>query len=435
MGFIVIYTALVVSCALAIVKPSYGCIAFYLFVTLDPAWNWRWAFPVDPGFQKWIVLSTAAGFALQYKSFRFPTIESRYGALALVGFLAIVFLSAHASSYSDRGLRYLDVLWRVLLPVGISLLTIVSRTQVFYVAIACLVGQGYNAFRINEEYFTLGFCRYAYQTDWGLKGLDNNGYSILTIPILAIATGFALSPLQWRWRVFAGIIALLEVHQIMLMESRGGMIGALLAFLIAAWYCPKKVSTINVLMIGTILATALAGPPVIREFASAFNQEGQRDASAESRFYLWKAGTLIAINYPLLGVGPDASRFYVPRYYDYFFDSDLQQKALHNLFFEVICENGIFAGVVYFSFFLFPWYSVWRSRRALLDGDSVSCALALTVLAGIPGYLLSSMFSSGSLIETSYILSIIGCGLLAYRLKEQMDQEQRNIAYISTISP
>jgi len=426
LGFYVIYAALIISCAAAIVRPAYGCIAFYLFVTLDPAWNWRWAFPADPGFQKWIVIATALGFALQLKNFKFSTIEARYATYALAGFLAIAYMAANASAYSDRGLRYLDVLWRVLLPVGISLLTLVNRSSVFYVAVACLIGQGYNAFRINEEYFLTGYCRYAYQADWGLKGLDNNGYSILTIPILAIAIGFALSPLQWRWRIFAGIIALLQTHQIMLMESRGGMLGALLAFAIAAWLCPKPISTINVLVTGMLLALALAGPPVVREFMSTFKEKGELDASAESRFYLWKAGAQIALNNPLLGVGPDASRFYVLRYYDYYFDSDLEQKALHNLFFEVVCENGVAAGIVYFSFFLLPWYSVWRSRKALLEGDAVSCALTLTVLAGIPGYLLSSMFSSGSLIETSYILSIIGCGLLAFRLQEQILHQQQS---------
>ncbi len=104
------------------------------------------------------------------------------------------------------------------------------------------------------------------------------------------------------------------------------------------------------------------------------------------------------------------------RYYDYYFDANLPQKALHNLFFEVVCENGILAAIIYFTYFLYPWYSVWRSREALLGGDALSCALALSVLAGIPGYFLSSMFSSGSLIETSYVLTIIGCGVLAFPL-------------------
>ncbi len=195
MGFYAIYAALIVSCATAIFRPAYGCIAFYFFVTLDPAWNWKWAFPVDPGFQKWIVLSTALGFALQYQNFRFPTYESKIAAGSLVAFLALSWLSAYVSVYSDRGFRYLDVLWRIFLPVGFSLLTLVERKYLFVLAILCLVGQGYNSFGINKEYFELGYCKYAYQADWGLKGLDNNGYSILTIPILAIATGFALSPL------------------------------------------------------------------------------------------------------------------------------------------------------------------------------------------------------------------------------------------------
>ncbi len=424
MGFYIIYAALIASCGAAIMRPAYGCIAFYLFVTLDPAWNWHWAFPVDPGFQKWIAIATLIGFAFQMKQIRFFTIESKYATLALVAFFVLAFTSATNSLFQDRGFFYLNVLWRVLLMVVISLLTITDRKTALYLAFACILGQGYNSLRINEDYFRLGYCRYATIANWSMKGLDNNGYSILTIPLMAISMGFAFAPVNWKLRIVAGGIAILQVHQLMLMESRGGMLGAMLTLVICAWYVPKSMSTIWVLVAGFIVGSALAGPPVVKEFASVFKKQGERDASAESRFHLWKAGAEIVADYPLLGVGPDASRFYVLNYFEFNPEPWRTDKALHNLFFEVSCDNGLPAAAIYFSYFLFSWYSIWRSRKALLRGDPISCALALSVLAGVPGYFLASMFSSGSLIETSYILPILGCALLSYKLSEQTSYEQ-----------
>ncbi len=66
----------------------------------------------------------------------------------------------------------------------------------------------------------------------------------------------------------------MQVHQLMLMESRGGMIGALLAFAIAAWYCPKRPSTLTVLGLGVLAGIALAGPPWFANFSRPSMNKG-----------------------------------------------------------------------------------------------------------------------------------------------------------------
>jgi O-antigen ligase len=314
---------------------------------------------------------------------------------------------------------YLDLLWRIVLIVAISLVLTVTENRAMLLAVGCVLGQGYNSFQINLEYFQFGYCRYAMMTNWGLKGLDNNGYSILTVPILAISIAFALTRWKWWLRGIAAGICLLQIHQIMLMESRGSMLGALLAASLAVWYCPKSPVTNTILILGATLVVLLAGPPVVREFTSSFASEGDMDASAESRFYLWKAGAAIIWEYPWFGVGPGCSSAFVPLFYDFGALKAQNEKALHNLFFEIMCENGIIAGTIYFSFFLLPWGMVWFNRRRFFLANPKQCALALGVIAGTPGYLLASMFSSGSLIESSYVLPIIGCALLGLKPASQ----------------
>lgn len=398
--------------------PPLGVAAFYFFNLLDPLWNWRWDITSDPGFQKWLALALVIGF-IQNQGWRSRFSRSTIYAIGCIGgFLFFAYISSLFSAYPQKCLFNLDVLWRIVLVVTISLLVVVNENRAMLLAMGCVFGQVYNSYQINLEYFQLGYCRYAQSSTWGFKGLDNNTYSILTIPVIAISIAIVLGPSKWWIRLVAIGISLLQVHQLMLMESRGAMLGAILVAGIAVFYCPKTVATNSMLMLGAVLVSLLAGPPVVREFASIFGGETELDVSAESRFHLWKAGIAIMKDYPILGVGPGCSLLFVPKYYDF---QGLRvvgnEKALHNLFFEIMCENGIVAGFFFFGFFLIPWFLVWSNRKRFLRGNPKECTLALAVIAGVPGYFLASMFSSGSLIESSYVLPIIACGLLSIRRK------------------
>jgi O-antigen ligase len=256
--------------------------------------------------------------------------------------------------------------------------------------------------------------------------LDNNGYSILTIPVLAIALSIALCQGNLKLRAVSGLIAVLEMHQLMMMESRGSMIGAVFLAVLAVFFIPKTKQSIALILAGVVVVGVLAGPPVLKEFMSSFAEEEELDSSAESRFYLWKAGIRIMLDHPVIGVGPNASRFYVPRYYEGGKVED--EKALHNIFFEVGCENGIPGLCIFFTLYALPWLYVFLNRHHFLKlSQKWTPSLCIAVLAGIPGYLLASMFSSGSLIESSYVLPIIACGLASSKeFLDQIDESQTN---------
>lgn len=423
MGILVVFLLFALSCILGLIVPPLGVAAFYFFNLLDPVWNWRWDIAEDPGFQKWLAVVLLVGYfqnrAWQYKFSRF----SVYAIVCITTYLLLSYISSFFSYYPEKCNQYLDFSWRIILVVAISLLLVVDENWAMILAVGCILGQAYNAYQINLEYLQVGYCRYITWTVWGFKGLDNNGYSILTLPVMALSMGMILGPWKWWIRAIVGPIFVIQMHQIMVFESRGTMLGAMLMALIAIWYCPKSFWT-NLAILGGIGSAAfLAGPSVVKEFTSSFMGRDQLDSSAESRFHLWEAGAALLWDYPILGVGPGCSSSHVPLYYKYEKYEPGTLKALHNLFFEVMCENGIPAGIFYFAFFLLPWISVWIHRKRFLHGNARECSLALAVIAGIPGYFLASMFSSGSLIESGYVLPIIGCALLSIRLKADADEE------------
>lgn len=422
MGAGLVYAVLTIGCVAALVRPIYGCAAFYFLNLLDPAWNWRWSLPHDLGAQKWLFAATAIGALLHPLAVGSAPQAVNRAVLCLLGFLAANFISLQVTDFPERGGFYTDILWRVIAMTILACYSCRRTPDLHLLAWGAVLGQGYNAYAMNLEYLSLGYCRYVHMTKWGANGLDNNTYSILTLPVFSIAISMALSSKKVIPAIVAAAIALLQAHQLMIMESRGGMLGAILVAAIVTWFCPKTRRAITMIAAGLIAASVLAGPSVVKEFTSSFQSGDSLDESASSRFDLWSAGFSMLADYPLIGVGPDASRYYVPQYYPG--GIAVTNKALHNLFFEVMTGVGFFGGLLFFGFYFFPYAAVWRRRKELLAHGGIHTTCAIAVLAGIPGYMLASMFSSGSLIESCYLLIVIACGLLAINAESDASQDQ-----------
>ncbi len=403
LGTILVFSCLFAVCLLAIRYPPAGVIGFYGFLLLDPEWNWRWAMPHDVPLQKSIFVALLIGFGFAGFRIQYQSKSSKWVVSGVVAFFVLCWLSSTQSFSPENSSFFMSVFWKQMLMLTAAIFLLDSPKSLKYLLVVAVVAQGYNALQINLEYFQTGFSRYAHRP-WGSTGADNNGYSIITLPIMA--GSFALAFFEKRLIVRGVLfgIGMLQIHQIMLMESRGCMLAAVAMFGILVWYMPRKNGNAQLVFTAVLLAGLLAGPSVVKEFNSSFAQGEQQDSSAQSRFYLWKAGWQITMDHPLLGVGPNAARVLVPAYYE----GGLEQedKALHNLFFDVSTGAGVFGFVAYFTIFALPLLHAFRTYDA--EDDELG-ALRLAVIAGIPGYLAASMFSSGLLFESCYVLVILGC--------------------------
>ncbi|WP_218934753.1 O-antigen ligase family protein [Rosistilla ulvae] len=302
---------------------------------------------------------------------------------------------------------YMSNFWKIVLMALMAVVLLDSPKKIYIMLWVMILAQGYSAFRINEQYFQDGFSMYA-NRPWGTKG-DNNLYTIMTVPIAGCSAAIALFATGWWMRGIAGGIFLLQIHQIMLMESRGGMLATVGMMGIVAVKMPRNRYTLSAAGLGVAAAMVLAGPPVVKEFMSSFESTEDRDGSAESRFKLWKAGAAITLDHPLLGVGPYAGSRLVPKYYEGGLKTE--NKGLHNLLFEISTGCGIPAAILYFSFFGIAWFAALSlSKTLVFDGEEgiwIGTAI-LAVVAGLPGYLAASMFSSGAMLESSYLLGSVG---------------------------
>lgn len=407
-GFLLVFGALGFVCLSAVLYPWIGVIGYFGFAVGNPTYLWRWSLPQGVDFQKFIVGTTMLGLLLNgFRGNRFKGVPA-WATLSLVFYLAWAGITSLSTVHQWDTSFYMTNIWKMILMVCIGIFLIDSPKKVKTLMWVLVLAQGYNAWEINLQYFQTGFCWAAY---YGWGNLDNNTYSIMTVPVMGVSLALTFySEKVWQ-RCLAGAIFVLQMHEIMLLESRGTMLGALFLAGLGVWYVHKNSWTVTTIVTTFVMGAILAGPPVIQEFASSFKPKEELDSSAESRFKLWKAGVAITMDNPVFGVGPNAAG----RVVRYYYEGGLRDpnKVLHNLFFDVSAGSGIPGALFYFSFFILPWWKarqLWKRRKKRLE--PWARAALFSTLCGTPGYMTSSMFSSGALIEASYVCAAVGCAAI-----------------------
>jgi O-antigen ligase len=404
----------------AIFAPWIGYLGYAVFVVLCPQWNWRWGWNNSIDYQKFLVIATIAGtiltgaFSNKISGTSWKTIS------AILGFLALGFVSSFQSIAPTLTEFYFDKIWKIVLMCVLGILLIDDAKKLLWLVWVIVLSQGWNAYNVNELYY-----KYGVRVDsftWNFN--DNNTYPVSTVTMMALSFAIMLVYKNFWLRIFTGLIFVLQMHQIMLLQSRGTMLGGIVFGGLGFIFMPKTKYAFQVFAVGLLCGIVLAGPSVVEEFSSSFRGNEELDASALGRYDLWKAGARITLEYPLLGTGPWAAQVLVAKY----LELDLDRKGLHNLLFEISAGNGIPATICYLGYFFIPWFahfSIWR-RRILGEEDSILKVVNLATLCGIPGYWVASMFSSGALLEPSYILVVCSCAVCTILEKRELglDEEQ-----------
>lgn len=408
MGVLAVCILFVVFVVWGTVRAWIAVLGYMTFAVLVPQWNWRWDIP-DWNFQKFLAASALVGFMLSGMRYQKLPRWGRWSLICLVLTLALNSLSSLQSVSPEKSALFMDVFWKIVLMTVLGVGVLATLKDIRICCILLVVAQGWNAFNINQLYLKNGWIDLNSFT-WNF--LDNNTYSISSLPILALAIGLLFAD-ESRWvRRVAGLVIIMQMHQLMILESRGTMIGAVILAGAAVCVMPKTRHNRVLVALGGLTMIVFAGPPVITEFSTIFATQETRDSSADSRFHLWEAGYHISRDYPLLGVGPWAGETMVPKYYGGE-ALDRETKALHNLFFEMSTGAGVLALSLYISYFLIVLRAHWRIWRSRQPISSELTAVNIAVLAGIPGFLVASMFSSGILIESPYILITLGIAAVA----------------------
>lgn len=406
MGPLIVYAAIVATCLAGIFRPFWGLAGYLFLLYLQPEWIWRYDGLSELKYQKYCAICLLIGTVMQGSKGNRLLGWSAVSMYSMFGFLALAWLSSWNSVSPSYSTFYVDVLWKTVLIAFVIVRLIDSPKKAVHLMWAVILGCGFNSFRLNEDYFTTGVTRFI-NDSWGLKG-DNNVYTLFVFPVMTSSAVLAFTSKDIKYRAVAGFIALLLVHQLMLLESRGGMLGAVLSGALLFFMIRKTWFTYAALVLGISAVFILAGPQVQKEFFSIFASEEERDASAESRFTLWKAAIEITLDYPLLGVGPNAGQVLIPKYAIEY--SDWAVKHPHNVFLEISTGCGIPAVMLFFAFFLIPYWHITFFRNKHVNQSEFASSISLSALITVPGFCLSAMFAGGGMIESIYLFVAIWVG-------------------------
>ena len=225
--------------------------------------------------------------------------------------------------------------------------------QLKLLAWVILLSQAYPAFELNLTYFG----GYNQLKEEGFAGMDNNSYAISLVTCTGLAGFLAWHSERWWQKALAAASAAFMGHAILFSflprwharADRAGR-GRLRDHAQGA----EGVHGIRSWLWWWVLA--LAGKEVRERFGTSFAQEdGTREASAESRLVLWAACWDTIQKNPVLGVGPDHMPLRMEQY------GFMKGKEAHTLWLQIGAELGLPGMVLLMSYYGFALSGSGRS--------------------------------------------------------------------------
>lgn len=401
-GLLFTYLGTAGGAAVGLFNPWYALLVYISFALIKPEAMWPWA--VQPGrYSLMIAASMLVGWCFTRKAdFQFGKSFSVFGLL--LAFLGWATFGAVFPPDQELAWDFVDRLAKIVIPMLIGLTCITSTQRLKELAWTIVGSQGYVAYEMNSYYFG----GYNILKEAGIGGVDNNSAAIALVTGLGIAFFLGLSSEKLWQKGLAFLFAALMGHAVLFSFSRGGMLGIIVTGLVTLIIVPKRPKTLALLFAGVIVATALAGEEVRERFSSSFVKKGgEREESAQSRVDLWSHCWDVMKQSPVMGCGPNHWPLVAPRY-----GWPLGKEA-HSLWMQTGAELGFPGLALYLGFYLWCclrlYLLTWKST---FSADPYAKTVAMMVLSGLCGFIVSAQFVSIETLEIPYYTALLGCGAL-----------------------
>lgn len=240
----------------------------------------------------------------------------------------------------------------------------------------------------------------------GLFGNSNDlALHLVTMIPLAVALGLS-GRNPFKRLVYFGIAGLL-VGGVIVTFSRGGFIGLVAATFLLVRRLGKKnrVATTAGLAFAVVLFLALAPGAFSSRLGTIFNSAADLTGSSSQRTEVLKRSVVVALRYPLFGVGIGNFHHKSPR-----------NLETHNAYTQVAAEMGLAAMVIYIMLLVHP-----LRRLRLIENESYEQRdrrrfyyLSIGLQASIVGFMFSSFF--GAVAYQWYLYYLVGYAVCLHRL-------------------
>lgn len=187
-------------------------------------------------------------------------------------------------------------------------------------------------------------------------------------------------------------------------QSRGALL-ALAATAMVLWWRSKRKVVSAIVLFGCIAAILAFMPDSWAERMNSILTY-EEDASAMGRIRIWTASWLLALEFPLTGVG------FRSMYYQHIVDMvapDVRARAVHSIYFEPLGEHGFPGFLVWIGMTFAGIYYAQRLMRITKDRPDLAWAgdLGRMVQVSIVAYLAGGAFLSLSYWDYYWMILIV----------------------------
>ena len=242
-----------------------------------------------------------------------------------------------------------------------------------------------------------------------IKGLfeNSNDLALHLVTMIPIAVALALAGRNPLKKLIYLAAAGLMVAAVVVTFSRGGFIGLVAAgfMLVRRLGRKNRVATTGALVLAVILFLALAPGAYSGRLSTIFNSSADLTGSSSQRTEVFKRSVVVALRYPLFGVGIGN-----------FYHKSPRNLVTHNAYTQVASEMGLAAMVIYILLQVHP-----IRRLRLIENESYLKPeqarfyyLSIGLQASLVGFMVSSFF--GAVAYQWYVYYLVAYAVSLHRL-------------------
>lgn len=282
-----------------------------------------------------------------------------------------------------------------------------DEENIFYYIYSLITIQLIHGIRMFIDLYNLGF------QDFFKKILLSNvinltsslGYTGMTVFFISIALItsmlFMIKFKSPAWKIILSLLLFISIIIIILSNSRGGILAALISILFILWKLNKSLLLKTFTIVTIIIFFLFISFPTLAELVNIY----LRWETVSDREVYWTMGLEIIKDHPLFGLGADLfDKFffnYAPSSTLSLFNSDIIQLGKphpHNFFLYFTAENGILGLVTAILFFVTFFKIAFRTMKLTKnDYDYYVLTVAITGI-GLAIFLRSFIEVAGYLL-------------------------------------
>lgn len=263
----------------------------------------------------------------------------------------------------------------------------------------------YYAYWANDHYLSANWSQFA---QGRLLGPFRSPYSDgnVTSIVLTCGLGFVMFGSRYfskKWVNYSLLFTIPFIwHALILFASRGALLSAAAVTLFFAMQVKSR--SLNIAMaVGFVAMLVYQGGMLIQRTSNTVElvQTETGEQPLNPRLLSWSVGIDIVKEFPLLGAGPQrfqyASKLLFP---------GKSPHVAHNTFLNFSANTGIFAGLIYLSFFWISWKQFKFVRSKVLPNSTFDF-VNMSCMAGLVGFFVGALFLDLIIFEPFYFLMIL----------------------------